>query len=86
MKLPNYPLVKVFWLDSHVTPEWVSIEEIQDNATSLDCVSVGFLVHENKESVTVASHVSIAGRRYTASCDGAMTIPRKAITKMVRLK
>lgn len=75
-KTPNwcdYPLVWIDWLDSTGGGGWRSIEGL--GRAMLECRSVGFLVHEDDESVTVSASLASLG-----NADEPIRIPKVSIT------
>lgn len=70
----GHRLVLVCWWDSHQRTGWT----FDDPAKyPLQCFSMGWLVHDGKEAITVAAHLAYSddGRQRT----GEMTIPKCAI-------
>ena len=47
-----------------------------EDQTTLICKTAGFVIKENKQSITIASHITPAG-----GMAGDITIPKRAITK-----
>ncbi len=70
MELTSRP-VYVEWLDSSTSTGWRDPDSDHD----LGCISLGFLVKECDESVTIAHSVAAIGH----VCD-QITIPKAAIT------
>ena len=81
-------LVLVEWVDSHSSPGgWLFIDDIIDREDNLYCRSVGWIVKETEELITLVPH--IAGEvngNLRLSGRGDLTIPCIAITKMVVLR
>ena len=75
-------LVQVKWVDSHSFDSWVDIEQLKDYSEVVHVVSVGWLVNECKETVTITPHVAFGKGGEISQCSGDMTIPRVAITKI----
>lgn len=46
------------------------------------CVSIGFLIHEDKESVVIVPHAVLGHGFDHMQCNGEMTIPACAITSL----
>lgn len=66
----------VIWEDSH-SPEsssWIRGDEIDDSR--IDVRSVGWIIKENRHTITLAAHVTPQGQFY-----GVMTVPRSAIRR-----
>ena len=72
-------VVWVVWEDSHQRGGW-TVDDPQCHP--LKCKSVGFLVSENADAVTLSANISIEDNQQRC---GDMTIPRRAILKMKRL-
>lgn len=72
--------VYVEWVDSMAISGWFSPRIVAEEAGGLRCETLGFLVHEDEESVTVSSSVSLTpkGDGINSSSD-PMSIPRCAI-------
>ena len=76
-------LVRIDWVDSHSSRGWQQIEDIGEARGGLHCSSVGWLLAEGKETVTIAAHLGLSNDRRTVTQGHSdMTIPRVAITKM----
>jgi hypothetical protein len=83
----DYPLVYIEWEDSYgCSSEWTDIREC--NVPEQRCVSVGFLIHADKQRVVVVPHLSLprddgddCGDPRQDGC-GDMTIPRSAIRRI----
>lgn len=72
----RFKLVMIHWVDSSSRRGvWNPLEDLQINNDLLECVSVGFLVHESQDSVTLVSHLT------AQQGGGDMTIPKVAVTK-----
>ena len=68
-------IVYVEWVDSGSTHGWVHLDQLRDPPRIL-CVTVGFLVREIDEGVTVSASWSDTG-----SFDSPITIPWATVTK-----
>jgi hypothetical protein len=81
----EYPLVLIEWLDaSRLSHSWIDMIEIPD-AYPHKCVSVGFIVSENKNGkilVPTIADIEHPDNRHTY---GGMLIPRSAIISERRL-
>ena len=73
-------IVRVEWVDSTRNGGWHRPSEARDDR-DLRCSSVGILVDNTKDEVTVAPNVSWQDGRVNHVCD-TMTIPRVAIRKI----
>lgn len=70
-------LERIEWVDSGRGSGWDFLSEIK--AEALDCVSYGYVVHEDDRSVTISGTVALddGGRIDQVLC--ALTIPKQAI-------
>lgn len=75
-----YDVVQVDWVDSQCIHGWHRLEELSSLAAS-QVITVGFLVSEDKESVTVC-----AGVAETTEHSNIHVIPRFAIQRVTILK
>jgi len=75
---PN--LVLVEWLDSRRGEGWVRLNELESSVTR--CRSVGWIIAKDKQSVTLAGHLG----ENPDQCCGDLTIPKRAICRMIPLK
>lgn len=73
-------LVALEWLDSSSPGRWATASAIGDECAIIR--SIGWVISENDESVTIASHVS---QEKDPECDGVMTIPKCCIVKRRRV-
>ena len=81
-------LVYVEWVDSHSRQAaWHPVDELEEDASPLTCVSVGWLIKEKHGQRVILPH------RYHRRHDdirefgrGAMSIPTRSIVKMVTLR
>lgn len=77
------PLVKIIWVDSNgYTDVWSKVDVYDDEycMSQLNCVTVGFVLNQNKTTITVAGSLSNTGQ-----ASGVMTIPRCSITRIIKL-
>jgi hypothetical protein len=75
-------LVRITWIDSH-SPNmnlWVPREDIDHELLEID--TVGFVLHECKKSVTLASQIALGN---SASVAGVITVPKVCIKKRKKL-
>ncbi|MGD9682613.1 MAG: hypothetical protein AB7W16_15605 [Candidatus Obscuribacterales bacterium] len=73
--MSEYKIVQVFWTDSQ-TPNvvgWMDQNEISHEPSSIE--TVGYLIHEDDESVTIAASVS-----NDDLVQGVIVIPKAVIT------
>lgn len=74
-------IVKVTWIDSEQTPGWQmrsDVDATADKPCTL-CVSVGFLIHEDRRSVLLAESVN------PHNYGNPIKIPRIAVKKVEEL-
>ena len=69
-------MVLIEWLDSHQKAGWHTEEPEREG---LRCGSVGWLVYEGSEAVTVAAHMTWEEEPQRS---GEMTIPRCAVVSI----
>lgn len=81
MNPAEHPIVAIRWLDSHSPgPVWTTIDELDDAwAAGLTCITIGMLVRETTDAVTVATSVTLAK---SPQAQGVICIPRGAIIAM----
>ena len=85
MKMSDYKLVLIEWEDSFGCSErWQIIKE-QVNAKPMICQSVGWLVQDDKEVKVVVPHMTKSDNVDLQGC-GDMTIPTKAVVRIVELR
>ena len=73
------------WVDSYfVHEQWDLIDNIP-KTTINNCVSVGFVMGETDDAITVIPHISGINDRAGESGSGGICIPRVAITNEIRL-
>lgn len=75
--------IEVHWLDSCRDPNWTHMDSIEPGA--LYCVTVGFLIREDAESITVASSLARDGSGHQLQACLSMTIPLCSVTGMWEL-
>lgn len=78
----NKKLVMVEWVDSHSGRGWQSLEELEEVAEPLYCISVGWLIKETERCKVIVPHISGEenGNIILQGC-GDITIPQNAILK-----
>jgi hypothetical protein len=54
MKIKNFPLVYVTWLDAESDGDWQSIEDLEDHLPEVH--TVGLLIKESKSMITLAQN------------------------------
>lgn len=70
--LNDLPLVDILWIDSVGTNVWCPLDELENSG--LECRTIGFLVAEDKKTITVASSLNVCGQ-----CGSPIRIPKFAI-------
>lgn len=81
--IKKYPVVMIEWVDSHRLGGWRDtneVIEILSEPKRMNCVTCGFLIHEDKASITVALNIG------NEQCADAMTIPRVAISRIKKIR
>lgn len=83
--MPNYPLVRVRWLDSTSPKDgWITLSSWK-GVGSLDCVSVGYLIRDTEQSKTIAPHLAYPDDADNCQGNGIIVIPAGAIVSMDQL-
>lgn len=81
----RWPLVRVTWIDSaSPSPEWHTLSEWR-GLGSLECVSVGYLIAEDKLTRTIAPHLAYPGEAENCKACGIMVIPNGVIRSVETL-
>lgn len=79
----NFPLVKIDWVDASQKSGWHNKEDI-DFERPMDIMTVGYIIHQNDEKVTVAASLTdLDCDNY--QCNGIMMIPQVTIKKISHL-
>ena len=75
------------WVDSYDTEvTWEFIKNLNPPKRLL-CYSVGWILSENKDGITIAPHISdVNDKKTLGACSGHITIPKVAIIKRIELK
>lgn len=77
-------LVFVEWVDSFgCSPNWESLTDAAPHL--LTCKSVGWLLHDNEDAKVLVPHVTAPNEHCTPQGCGDMTIPTRAIVRLVDL-
>lgn len=77
---PQPKLVAIHWLDAASVSSWQDPDD--HGLTAHPAISVGWLVHEDKVSVTISSTICFdPDNEGKYQINGAMTIPRGMIVK-----
>lgn len=78
-------LVLIEWEDSHGDGSWQQLDrEIEDRV--LVCRSVGWLVLDGERAKVVAPHISKQDAGVPLQGSGVMTIPARAVLRIVGLE
>ena len=83
-KMPGTKLLWILWADSVGWGHWQDAEKFVKEEVPKDdmrCESVGWVVHEDKESISLAPH-----RSANNNIDGTLRIPKCSILKKRTLK
>ena len=73
-------IVVIDWVDSVRAFDWTLMEDVDEK--SLDCVSVGFLLNETEEHVTIAQNYGLKPKQV---CN-LITIPKCSIKNIREIK
>ena len=75
----RWPMVMIRWVDSSCPQHgtWVHLSQ-WDESKSLDCVSVGYLIEDSTDRMTVAAHISYHDYAEHTQAAGMMVIPKGA--------
>jgi hypothetical protein len=77
-----YPLVLIEWLDHTSNDSWLDNENIKNEAGGAKIISVGWLVHEDKNSYVISGGMDANGAQSTTT----QTIMKKLAKKTVIYK
>lgn len=80
-----WDIVQIDWFDSMHTTGWVKWDHVDwaNESNSLKHKSVGYLAHQNEESVSILQSLQNTwDEGHPKNIDAVMTIPRCAITRM----
>jgi len=73
-------LVKVDWIDSETHMGWESAAEFMDKLNTV--TTVGYLVYENEEQITIASSYDPEAEHYNS----VIRIPKVCVTNREEIK
>lgn len=73
-------IIVIDWVDSIRDFDWTPIEDVDEN--SLDCVSVGFMLKETDDYVTIAQNYGLEPEQV---CN-LITIPKCSIKNIREIK
>ncbi len=80
-------LVLINWLDSHGTLEGWQIIEDENKPEPLQCQSVGWLLHNNKDCKVIIPHIGGGNdTQFPFQGRGELIIPTKSIVSIKELK
>ena len=83
MHIP-YKLMKVVWLDAQSSCDWTPIDsETQKLAL---CVSVGYLLMVDSDSITLATDFASSDREEIDSFGNSITIPKSCIVEQTEIE
>jgi hypothetical protein len=75
------------WIDAHGSDGWHSMKRIEEFCYGLPCRTVGWVVAENEEALTLTSSYSTSKSATSPdSGSGYFTVPKKMITKRTVLR
>jgi hypothetical protein len=84
--LKSYPLVLIEWIDaSRLSDSWMDLSDIPE-AYPHKCVSVGFVISENKTGKIVVPTIGDVEHPDNRHTYGGMLIPKSAIISERRLR
>lgn len=77
-------ILQIDWIDSASEHGWLSTSEVENRPTVAHCQTVGYLVKETKDVVSIAQNRDMDGTHYPFG--EIITIPKVAIKKKKILK
>ena len=80
----RFPVIYVEWLDSSHTPNWHDFDQTKHPVDN--CASVGFLVDETDDWITIIQSCTNREKEANDQADASMSIPKVAVTKRVLLQ
>ncbi len=84
--LAEYPLILVEWIDaSRISDGWADMKDLPNPEPHI-CVSVGFLVKEDKRGKILIPTIADIKNRENQHAYGGMLIPISAIVSVRRLR
>lgn len=89
-KLVKWDRIEILWIDSYRTHGWLPLDEADlENDDSLDHRTIGYYVGQTKRAISVCqsskTHSSFLESPDT-QVDAIMSIPKKAIVKISKLR
>ena len=86
----THKLVEIIWDDAHSnghSETWVNIAEFMRSTDKpIQCKSVGYVVHECKETVAIVASLSFDDDDRIGQVSGTLVVPRGMIRSMKVLK
>ena len=73
-------IVFIEWVDSVRASDWTYVEDVDEKP--MDCISVGFLIEETNDSVTIAQNYGLKPEQV---CN-LMTIPKRSSVGIKEMK
>ena len=90
MKLKKWDRIEIIWLDSYRTHGWLPFEEAHiEEDYCLDHRTIGYYLGETKRQISVCQSSKTDDHLTTepeTQIDAVMNIPKKAISKINRLR
>ena len=80
MQVVKKDIVIIEWVDSVRASDWTYVEDVDEKP--MDCISVGFLLKETEDSVTIAQNYGLKPEQV---CN-IMTIPKCSIKNIRKIK
>lgn len=80
MEVTKKDIVIIEWVDSVRASDWTYIEDVDEKP--MNCISVGFLLKETNDSVTIAQNYGLKPEQV---CN-LMTIPKRSIRSIKEIK
>lgn len=82
MKKIPYKMVQVIWRDSHSSSSWADLQEVIADKETMDCLSIGFLVAEHDDRITLMGSMSLQNPEHVGD---HLSIPRETIKEIIEL-
>lgn len=79
-------LVLIEWVDSsQPMPNWVHLDSLP-NMNPIECVSVGWLIHDDKDMKMLAPNMGDMESENNAQAAGIIRIPAGSVKRIVKLE
>lgn len=75
-ELKSFPFVEIVWLDANSSDAWTPLNQIAKVAV---CVTRGWLLHEDDNSLTVAGTLGFTEKGQVEDATGTIAIPKGMI-------